>query len=227
MARGRLTVENAGRQNHSVKVIPNNCLPEIRARSARRPLNSRGPGLASGSRARPLAGPPPPSAPRLGRESSLASLGRQGPIPHSHPFILPCWPVRWTLPGLEPFLASPPSSWVASSSLGATALPSRGGAAGPLSSDFPGPALPLESKQEAAWGLVSPAPYEDRLARLGLRGTLPASPLSPARCTEGPRCAAWPLASRSYRCLWPQTASRPAWVRRLRRGGAVLAKAGE
>lgn len=33
MARGRLTVENAGRQNHSVKVIPNNCLPEIRTRS--------------------------------------------------------------------------------------------------------------------------------------------------------------------------------------------------
>lgn len=32
MARGRLTVENAGRQNHSVKVIPNNCLPEIRTR---------------------------------------------------------------------------------------------------------------------------------------------------------------------------------------------------
>lgn len=26
-------MENAGRQNHSVKVIPNNCLPEIRTRS--------------------------------------------------------------------------------------------------------------------------------------------------------------------------------------------------
>lgn len=33
MARGRLTVENSGRQNHSVKVIPNNCLPEIRRHS--------------------------------------------------------------------------------------------------------------------------------------------------------------------------------------------------
>lgn len=65
-------MENAGRQNHSVKVIPNNCLPEIRKRSGSAAClipaawpgmgSSRGP-AAPGMPGRP-PGPCPARAPR-------------------------------------------------------------------------------------------------------------------------------------------------------------------
>lgn len=77
MARGRLTVENAGRQNHSVKVIPNNCLPEIRTPSGSAAC------LIPAARAwdpeQPLAWPPPRlQSRRLLVQSWSRGLGRFG-----------------------------------------------------------------------------------------------------------------------------------------------------
>lgn len=89
-------MENAGRQNHSVKVIPNNCLPEIR---------TRGLGGRAGVRERRRVQPPPERPAGAGRRRPVGpgarSLGGTGgraasapsrrallPSPRPHPAFL-------------------------------------------------------------------------------------------------------------------------------------------